>query len=433
MEQTPVSSDLSWSWLSHFVGLDWARDHHQIAVVDGTGQRCWEARIEDDSEGWARLRDQLRQLTGGDLSRVGVAVETRSGWVVERLLELTVRVYPVHPKAAQRYRDRKAPTGTKTDVLDAWSLADALRTDGTDWRPLRPEDPLTQELRLMCRDEVTLISQRTAMINQLRQALHEYYPAALEAFEDWTKPSTWAFVEAFPTPQALTKAGKRRWNSFLHTHNLYRPQTFEKRLDIFARADQFCGAPAVTSAKSRLALVLVKQLRVMEGQIDEYRQAIEALFAKHPDHGVFESLPGAGGKMGPRLLGECGGDPQRFDDAQGLQCYAGTAPVSFQSGQIHKAHFRSGCNKHLRQAVHLWANLSRHGCAWAEAYYQQKRREGKSHACALRCLGQRWMKILWRMIQARTPYDEALHMRNQVRHGSWIIALTTSTEATPAT
>jgi len=429
MNPNDAPLELNWQRLTHWMGLDWAKGHHQIAAVDREGRLIYEDRINDDPEGWALLRDRLRRMTGGDLSKVGVAIETRSGWVVERLLELGVQVYPVQPKAAQRYRDRKAPTGTKTDALDAWSLADALRTDGVAWRALRPEDPLTQELRLLCRDEVTLIGQRTSLINQLRQALYEYYPVALEAFEDWTKPSTWAFVESFPTPQALVRAGKRRWNSFLHVHRLYRPQTYERRMELFAQADQFCGTPAVTSAKSRLAVALAGQLRVLDRQIDEYRQAIETLFAQHPDHDVFGSLPGTGGKMGPRLLGECGSDPQRFDDAQGLQCYAGTAPVSFQSGQIRKAHFRCGCNKHLRQAVHLWANLSRQKCAWAQAYYQQKRTEGKSHACAVRCLGQRWLKILWKMIQTHTPYDEALHTRNQVRHGSWIISLTTSASA----
>jgi len=277
---------------------------------------------------------------------------------------------------------------------------------------------------------VVLITQRTALVNQLQAALHEYYPAALEAFDDWTLPCAWAFVEVFPTPKALAIAGKRRWNSFLHTHKLYRPQTYEKRLDIFARADQFAGSPAVTHAKSRLVLALAKQLHALQAQIQEYRQAIDDLFRNHPDHDIFGSLPAAGGKMGPRLLGECGSDPQRFEDPDALRCYAGTAPVRFQSGQIHVVKFRRACNKHLRQAVHLWVNLSRSTCAWAEAYYQQKRKEGKSHACALRCLAQRWLKILWKMMQTRQPYDEALHTRNQVRHGSWVLALP-STNLTP--
>src|SRR6516162_1213373 len=79
-------------------------------------------------------------------------------------------------RALESYRQRKAPRGVKDDRLDAWSFSDALRVDGHGWKPLRPEDPLVKELRVLCRDEVALIEQRTAFINQLRHALAEYYP-----------------------------------------------------------------------------------------------------------------------------------------------------------------------------------------------------------------------------------------------------------------
>lgn len=409
---------------SHFVGFDWAKDHHQVVVIDRDGHIVLDLQIGHTAEGWHRLCEKLVRLAGPDLSAVAVAIETSCGPAVEKLLELGCSVYPLNPKSAQRYRDRKAPSGNKTDHLDAWSFADALRTDGHGWRRLKPDDPMVQELRLLCRDEVQLIGQRTALVNQLQQALVEYYPAALEAFDDWTMPACWEFVIRFPTPSALEKAGKRAWQKFLHTHQLYRPETYKKRLESFARATEFCSSQAVTNAKSMLAVSLAKQLCVLELQLKAYRARIEELFQQHPDHDLFGSLPGVGEKLAPRLLSECGQDRQRFQDHQALQCYAGTAPVSFQSGQIHRVTFRRACNKNLRAAVHLWADLSRKKCAWAQIYYQQKRQEGKSHACALRCLAQRWLKILWKMWQTRTCYDEQLHTRNQVKHGSWVLALT---------
>ncbi len=194
-----------------FMGLDWAKDHHEILVLDREGRVILGGQIEHTAEGWHQLREKLVKLVGMDLSLVAVAIETNCGPAVERLLELGCTVYPLNPKAAQRYRDRKSPSGGKTDRLDAWSFADALRTDGHAWRQLKAEDPQIQELRLLCRDEIHLIEQRTALINQLRQALYEYYPAALEAFDDWTFPAPWAFVERFPTPQVLKKTGKRSW------------------------------------------------------------------------------------------------------------------------------------------------------------------------------------------------------------------------------
>ena len=407
-----------WEELTHYAGFDWAKHHHDIVIVDRQGTIVKELTFDHTAEGWAQWKATIAAYP-----HLAVAIETNQGAAIEQLLNCAVTVYPVNPLSAERYRDRKAPSGTKTDYLDAWSLADALRLDGHGWRALKPLDPLIHELRLLCRDEVELINKRTELVNQLQAALQDYYPAALQAFDDWTSPASWNFIAQFPTPDALKTSGKRKWEKFLHTHRLYRPETAEKRLKIFAQAHELTSSLPVTRAKSRLALTLVKLLNALEAQLKDYRREIERLFQEHPDHDLFGSLPGAGSKLAPRLLSELGADRSLFESAQSLQCYAGTAPVSYQSGQINKVYLRRQCNKALRHAVHLWADLSRHFCPWAKTYYQHLRARGMSHASALRCLGQRWLKILWKMWQTRTPYDPELHARNQLKHGSWILAL----------
>jgi transposase len=408
----------AWNEIKHYAGFDWAKDHHDVIVVDSGGKIVADFRFDHTAAGWEQFSKKLSAFAD-----VAIAIETNHGGVIERLLERNCCVFPVHTRSAKGYRQRKVPSGNKTDRVDAWSLADALRLDGAHWKQLSPQDPLTKELRLLCRDEVALIRDRSALITQLRQALYDYYPAALEAFDDWTLPATWAFVIAFPSSELLIKAGKRKWEKFLHVHKLGRPATYQRRLEIFARADQFAGLPPTVRAKSKLTVARAKQLQLLENQIAEYRQEIRRLFAQHPDAKLFGSLPGAGDKMAPRLLAEVGDDRALFPDAQALQCLAGTAPVSYQSGQIHRVYLRRQCNKSLRSAVHLWANLSRGFCPWAATYYAALRAKGKSHACALRALGQRWLKILWKMWQTRTLYDADLHARNQLKHGSWVLQM----------
>jgi transposase len=410
---------MKWSEQPYFAALDWAREHHEVVVLDRSGTIVEQLGFEHNEAGWQQWRQLITRYPN-----LPVAVETSCGTVVDQLFESAVRVYPVNPKAAERYRERHAPSGVKDDSRDAWSMADALRLDGHGWRMLPPLDPLVAELRQVCRDEVTLIEQRTALVVQLRQALHEYYPAALAAFDDWTMPSAWAFVIAFPTPQALQSAGRRRWEKFLHTHRLWRSdEKTQERLKQFGAATRFCGPSATTAAKSLLAVTLARMLQTLETQLDSYRQRINELFARHPDHDLFGSLPGAGEKLAPRLLSELGDDRTRFAQVENMQCYVGTAPLTKQSGKCCYQLTRMACNKLLRNTVHLWSDLSRKRCAWAESYYQAHRKKGQSHALALRCLGQRWLKILWKMWHTRTPYDEALHTRNQVRHGSWVLAL----------
>jgi len=406
-----------WNQYTHFAALDWASDHHDVAVVDRLGTIVAEFRFAHSAAGWAEFEQKMRPYAGCPL-----ALETSSGPAVDQLLQRGWNLYPVNPKAAQRYRERKAPSGDKADRPDAWSLADALRTDGHGWRKLIAQDETTAMLRALCRDEIGLIEQRTLLVNQLIAALREYYPAALEAFDDWTKSYAWKLICQFPTPAALQNAGQRRWEKFLHSHRLWHPSTAPERLKIFAAANALPASAAIVGAKSLLASSLVKVLQTLETQLEEYRKRINTSFHQHPDFDIFGSLPGAGEKLAPRLLGELGSQRSVFADPDSLCCLAGVSPVRYQSGQINKARIRWGCDRVLRHTVHLWADYSRKTSAWAQAYYLRKREQGMSHAAALRCLAKRWLKILWRMWQDHQPYNEVLHEQSLRDHGSWVLA-----------
>ena len=418
-------------WLTHraFGALDWASQKHNVVMVDVRGKVVEDFEIEHSALGWKRFRERLAPY-----GSIPFAIETSQGAAVEQLLEAGMEVYPINPKSAQSYRERKAPSGVKDDQLDAWSFADACRGrfNGHGWRPLRPEDPLVKELRLLCRDEVGLIEQRTSFINQLRHALADYYPTALEAFEDWGSVSAWMFVQRFPTPEVLKGAGKRQWEKFLHSRHLWRTQSGPRRMELFAHATELCGSVPMANAKSQLALSLISMLFALEKQLGIYRQRIEELFGRHPDHDLFGSLPGAGPKLAPRLLSEIGDDRDRFSEGpQALQCLAGTAPVTRRTGKskIHTnperwpCHQRWACDKYLRHAIHLLAEQTLTRCVWAQIYYNSHRQKGRSHADALRRLGQRWLKIIFRMWVDRKPYDPMLHNQNQLKHGSWVLQL----------
>ncbi len=150
----------SWSKITHYAGFDWAHDHHEAVIVNRSGEIVADFQIEHTAEGWQLWREQVAALGPG----LAACVETSRGFVVEQLLESGVAVYPISPTSAKAYRQRKVPSGNKTDHVDAWSLADALRLDGHGWKALAKEDPLVAELRLLCRDEVALIEERPARI-----------------------------------------------------------------------------------------------------------------------------------------------------------------------------------------------------------------------------------------------------------------------------
>jgi len=144
---------------------------------------------------------------------------------------------------------------------------------------------------------------------------------------------------------------------------------------------------------------------------------IERLFREHPDAVLFESLPGAGKRLEPRLLVGWGGR-ERYASAQSIQGLAGTAPVAFQSGKYRKAHTRYACIKPLRNALYQFAWQSTIANeVWALAYYQRKRREGKSHSVAVRALANQWVRLIHAMWRAQVPYDGAIFHAAQEAHG----------------
>jgi hypothetical protein len=171
----------------------------------------------------------------------------------------------------------------------------------------------------------------------------------------------------------------------------------ETPLASFATAAALPASPAVTRAKSLLAVSLAKVLASLQAQLDEYRRRITQAFREHPDHDIFGGLPGAKAVLAPRRLAELGSVREEYPEADGLMCQAGVSPVNYQSGQIDQCRLRRACDKVLRFTGPLWADASRKKCAWSRASYERQRGEGHRHASALRCLGKRWLKNLWRL------------------------------------
>lgn len=404
---------------THFLGLDWATEHHVVCLVDRNGVVALRLDFTDDVAGWKALADNLDAVA--PRACICATIETSKGVVVEKMLQLQLAVYPIRPVAAVAYRQRKAPSGVKDDMLDAWSMADALRTDGSSWKRIMPEDPIIAELLLLCRDEVHLIEKRTACVQELGAALREYYPTVLEAFEELTLQCVREFLKKYPTPEVLSKAGERSWRKFLKTHRLTHPETHQKRMEAFARAGEWSAPESTVRAKSLLAVSLAEQLIVIDRMLDEYRKRIGELFNSHPNAHLFGSLPGVGDKLAPRLMAGIG-DITKFASVQELAAYAGTAPVTNRSGNSCRVKIRRACDMLLRSTMRHWAIHSLQSSAWAKVYCDTKR-ETKGYETALRCLGQRWIKILWAMLVENKPYDEARHTKDQIEHGSWCLTL----------
>jgi transposase len=277
------------------------------------------------------------------------------------------------------------------------------RADFADLHRLTPDSEQVAELKGLTRDQDSLIQMQTRLVNQLTACLKAYYPVALSLFAKLQQHSTLVFLQTYPTMEAVQTASVEQICQVLKsaghtTAQKVAPKIFEQVHQPSLRANA-----VTTRTKSRLALALIAQLLPLVEQIAEYEKEIEQLFLSHEDNEVFRSLPGAGKRLAPRLLAEIGDDPARYASAASLQALGGTSPVLFQSGTYSKPHRRQGCIKPLRNALHQFAWQSTQQEAWAKAYYERKRTEGKSHSVAVRALSNIWARILFAILQSHTP------------------------------
>jgi transposase len=401
-----------------FVGIDWADRHHDVVVLNASGERVGQRRIAHTAAGFEELATFLLDQSPCREEIVCV-LETSQGLLVTALLEAG---FPVAAVSSLTVAHLRPPSGAKSDLRDALLLARYARTQWPDLPLLHPDAPLIQELKLLTRDGDRLIEQQTSVVNQLTACLKQYYPAALGCFDRLTRHVVFQFLERYPTPEAATQASVEELLGFLLQAHYSRPLvgTVEKAQRMYAtlQAPYLRATPAVVRAKARLTGTLVAQLRLLKEQIASYDAAIAELFAQHEDHAVFASLPGAGPRLAPRLLAEWGDDRTRYASAATIQALAGTAPVVVQSGAFRGVRRRTACVNPLRQALYHFAHESTLFEPWAKAYYVRKRVEGKTRATALRALGNQWLRILYAMWRQRTAYDPAIYRAAQQAHGS---------------
>jgi transposase len=400
-----------------YAGIDWADEHHDAVVIDEAGKRVLSLRVAHSAEGLAQLHAGLGGIgdVGEQPEHLACIVETSQGLLLSSLLEAGLAVYPVNPKTVDRHRE---PSGAKTDAIDAYLLARTGRSDLADLRRLTPDSPVVAELKVLTRDQDSLIQGQTRLVNQLTACLKAYYPAALTLFSKLHQPSTLAFLAAFPTlAQARAAAVEdlaRVLAAAAYPGAAAKARTIHERL----QATHLEADSALTRAKARLMVSLVAQLQVLLPQIAAYDAEISRLFLTHADSAAFASLPRAGERLAPRLLAEWGDDRGRYREAASVQGLAGTAPVAVESGKFRTVRRRHACLKPLRNVLHQFAWQSTQAEAWALAYYQRKRQEGTSHSMAVRALANQWVRIIYALWSKHQVYDAGVFLAAQQAHGS---------------
>ena len=394
-----------------FCGIDWAEDHHDVAMVDRGGTLLAKRRINDDPEGYRHLLEVLADAGDDPADPIPVAIETPRGLLVAALRATGRKVFAINPRQASYYRERHGVVRKKSDHADAMMLANILRTDMAAHRPMPADSELAQAIAVLARAQQDAVWDRTQASNKLRSLLREYYPAALTAFmtviDGLASRSARVILTAAPTPAAAGKLTRARLQALLRKAGRQRGIQAEAiRIHQALRTEQLRQPELVEKALGHKAIALLRQLDAACASVDQLTEVAIAAFEQHPDAQIYRSFPGVGALTAARLLGEIGDDRTRFANARGLKAFAGAAPVTRASGRSLVVHHRQIKNQRLALAGYLWAFSALTRSPGARAHYDRRRAAGDRHIAAQRNLFNRLLGCLFHCLQTGQLYLE---------------------------
>jgi transposase len=405
-----------------FVGLDWGDEKHALSLCAAGSTTLERSTLEQTPEALAEWANTLR--TRFPNRKIAVALEQARGALLAGLSQYEPIVpFPVNPKSLARFREALYPSRSKDDLVDADLLLELLSKHRDHLRPWQPDTVETRQLALLNEQRRHFVDHRTGLTNQLLAHLKAIFPQALKLVgEDLASRMATDFLKKWPALQALKKVKPSVLRQFYYGHNSRSEELIAQRLETVKSAVALTTDPALLSAHSLAIQTLTGQLAALRPFLDQYDQQIAQLFAAHPDAPLFDSLPGAGAVLAPRLLTSLGTDRSRFADPVAVSCYTGIAPVTEKSGKTqHWVHVRWSCPKFLRQSWHEFANSSIKFSAWAAVCYEQFRKKMDHHE-AVRKLAYKWQRIVWRMWQNRQPYEEARYLATLQKRGHKLFA-----------
>jgi transposase len=390
-----------------FVGDDWAEENHDVELQDQTGRVLGRAKLPEGVAGIARLHAMIGEYVGeDDDATVVVGIETERGPWVQALIAAGYQVFAINPLQVARFRETDSTSGAKSDRSDAHTITDMVRTKRHTLRPVAGDSVEAEAVKVLTRAHKTLIWERTRHLLRLRHALREFFPAALVAFDDLTATDTLELLAAAPDPASAAALSVEQITAALKRARRHGRAAKADAIAAALRAEHLGQPAVVTAAYAATVRAQVAILGTLNSEIKTMEEQVEAHFGQHPDAEIYLSQPGLGVVLGARVLAEFGDDKNRYADARARKNYAGTSPITRQSGKKKTVLARYVHNDRLIDALGLQAFASLRASPGARAYYDQLRARGTGHRAALRQLGNRLVGILHGCLTTNSSYDE---------------------------
>jgi len=408
----PIVSDFS-----VLMGIDWADKKHDVCeLMPGTKKMKFSV-ISSKPETLNDWALSLKKRYPG--KQIAVACELKKGPLIYALSRHShITLFPVDPSTVAKYRKAFTPSGSKNDPTDASIITEILSLHMDKLTCIKPESSDIRALTQLVEYRRKLVQDRVDLSNRITATLKNYYPQALDWFKEKDTVIFCDFISRWSSLPLVKAARKSSLQTFFNQHNSRYPAVNEKRIAEIKTAVPLTDDSGVIEPNRILIEILAPQLKLLIKSIMRMDKEIRAYYKRQDDRIIFDSFPGAGPQLAPRLLVAFGNNRNKYNSAAELQKYAGIAPVIEQSGQQSWTHWRYSCTKFLRQTFVEWAGQSVRFSFWAKAYYDMQISKGKPHNTVIRALAFKWIRIAFKCWKTNTPYDESKYLKALKKRGS---------------
>jgi transposase len=399
------------------IGIDWANTTHAFALYDPHTDTTEESTLAANPNAIDHWAHQLQDRFDGPIA---ICVELNRGALVDQLASFDfIDIYPLNPVTSARFRKAFTPSGAKDDPSDARRHLSILlqhRDQLRLWAPGKPED---RQLQLLSENRRKLVGLQVDLRNRLSSVLKDYYPLALEvAGTDLASPMACAFLLKWPDLATLQRSKPDTIRRFFHAQGCRRGELIENRLKKIQAAKPVSTNAALIGPSVLYMRSLVDQLVALQRGLSEIEEALSQAYQSHPDHALWQSFPGAGQVLGPRLLCAWNSDRDRFQGAREMQVYSGVAPVRQASGKRETVFRRYHRPLFIHQTFWEYAKCSTLYCPWAKAYVEEQVQRGRRRSTAYRSLAFKWQRIMFACWKTGEPYDPTRYHRALEKSGS---------------
>lgn len=386
--------------MTHYIGIDNSSLDHKVHIINGEGNFQSQFIIENSLNGFNKLYDVIKNY-----DEIMIGFETPHGPLAEFLRDKKLTAYSVNPLKIKRFKETTNISGNKNDNIDAAAIAEYLRKNTTQCRPLLYNSAEIERLKMLCVIHRRMTEENTRYKNKLHFSVRQYFCLHESLFTDFGCTVQLKMLIKYPTFTDLKDAGEDELEVFLKSNKYCLPKHLKRIIYRIKTYDQIISHDVeyVCSIEVKMLCTILLELRQ---NLNEVEKEMKGILDRHHLGKIFRSIPGTGTILSSNILALFGDNADRFENANQVQCLFGTAPRNYQSGSYHKVLMRKACNKHARSVLYIFAFTSLNYNTWARAYYDEQRDKGKSHSIALRALSNKWVKAIFRLWKDEIIYQE---------------------------